>query len=170
MTDPVKTITKGVTAGCAPLSRCVSLSEYRVSTKSKRKARPLFDHLLILGRREVTPLPAQRKVRHPQGCSALEWLVANESQGKDLPTRHPLTVEKIIAGRWLKGLTKDMWIEDLRDGLITPVEVREWAHSAADAQDVINRAHSLHHVKKRASFAAITHVSRKVEIKLWKNM
>jgi hypothetical protein len=126
---------------------CVSfLAEYRASAKSKRKARPLFDHLLMLGRREARPLPAARKVRHAQGCSALEWLVANESQGKDLSTRHPLIVEKIIIGRWIKGLTKDMWIEDLRDRLITPAEVREWAYSAADAQDVINRARSLHNV------------------------
>jgi hypothetical protein len=100
----------------------------------------------MLGRREVRPLPAERKVRHPQGCSALEWLVGNESQGKDVPTRHPLIVEKVIIGRWLKGLTKDMWIEDLRDKLITPAEIREWAYSAADAQDVINRAHSSHNV------------------------
>lgn len=113
-----------------------------MSAKSKRKARPLFDHLLILGRREVRPLPAERKFRKIQGCSALEWLVANESQGKDLPTRHPLMVEKIIIGRSIKGLTKNMWMEDLRAGLITPAEVREWAYSAADAQDVINRAHS----------------------------
>jgi hypothetical protein len=96
----------------------------------------------MLGRREVRPLPAEQKNRQAQGCSALEWFVANESQGKNLPTRHPLTVEKIIIGRSIKGLTKDMWIEDLRDGLITPAEVREWAYSAADAQDVINRAHS----------------------------
>ena len=115
-----------------------------MSAKSKRKARQLFDHLLILGRREVRPLPAERKVRKIQGCSALEWLVANESQGKDLPTRHPLMVEKIIIGRSIKGLTKDMWIEDLRDGLITTAEVRDWAYSAADAQDVINRAYSSH--------------------------
>jgi hypothetical protein len=130
----------------AGASCCVSLPEYRASAKSKRKARPLFDHLLMLGRREVRPLPAERKVRNMQGCTALEWLVANESQGKDLPTRHPLIVEKIIIGRSVKGLTKDMWIEDLRDGLITPAEVREWAYSAADAQDVINRAHSSHNV------------------------
>jgi len=121
---------------------CVSLPAYRCSPKSKRKARPLFDYLLMLGRREVRPLPAEQKNRQAQGCSALEWFVANESQGKNLPTRHPLTVEKIIIGRSIKGLTKDMWIEDLRDGLITPAEVREWAYSAADAQDVINRAHS----------------------------
>lgn len=74
-------------------------------------------------------------------------MVANESQGKDLPTRHPLIVEKIIIGRSVKGLTKDMWIEDLRHGLITPAEVREWAYSAGDAQDVINRAHSSHNVE-----------------------
>ena len=53
-------------------------------------------------------------------------------------------VEKIIIGRSIKGLTKDMWIEDLRDGLITTAEVRDWAYSAADAQDVINRAYSSH--------------------------
>jgi hypothetical protein len=111
-----------------------------ISAKAKRKANPLFNHLLTIGRREVRPLPAERKTRSNEGCTALEWLVANESQGKDLPTKHPLMVEKIIIGRSIKGLTKDMWVADLRDGLITPWEVREWAYSESDAQDVINRA------------------------------
>lgn len=115
-------------------------TEYRISAKAKRKARPLFDHLLTLGRREVRPLPSERKTHTPGGYSALEWLVANESTGRDIPTRHPLVVEKIIIGRSFKGLTKDMWIADLRDRLITPAEVREWAFSPSDAQDVINRA------------------------------
>lgn len=110
-----------------------------MNARVKNKARPLFSYLLMLGRREVRPLPAERKSFNPQGCSGLEWLVANESQGKDLPTRHPLIVEKIIIGRSIKGLTKDMWIEDLRAGLITPNEVRDWSYSPADAQDVLNR-------------------------------
>ena len=108
--------------------------------KACRKAAPLFLHLLALGRREVRPLPAERKSKTPGGCSALEWFVANESQGLDLPTRHPLTVEKIIIGRSVKGLTKTMWIEDLRAGLVTKAEIREWAFSESDAQDCINRA------------------------------
>lgn len=123
---------------------CVSLPAYSCSPKSKRKARPLFDYLLALGRREVRPLPAEQKNRATDGATALEWFVANESQGKDLPTRHPLAVEKIIIARAIKGLTKDMWIEDLRSGLITRAEVLEWAFSPADAQDVINRAFSPH--------------------------
>lgn len=45
-----------------------------------------------------------------------------------------------MIGRAIKGLTKDMWIDDLRDGLITKSEVHEWAFSDSDAQDVINRA------------------------------
>lgn len=114
-----------------------------ISEKSKRKAMPLFRHLLMLGRREVRPLPADRKTRTNGGCSALEWFVANESEGKDEPTRHPLTVDRIVIGRSIKGLTKDMWIEDLRDRLITVEEVREWAFFDADAQDVINRAFNL---------------------------
>lgn len=112
----------------------------RARLKAKRKAKPLFSYLLGLGRRELRPLPAERKLFDPNGCSALEWFVANESEGKDLPTRHPLIVEKLIIGRSIKGLTKDMWIQDLREGLITPTEVREWAFSLADAQDVINRS------------------------------
>lgn len=110
------------------------------TTKSKRRARPLFDHLLTLGRREVRPLPAERKTLNHGGVTALEWFVANESQGLDMPTRHPRIVERVIIGRAVKGLTKDMWIEDLRAGLITKSEVRAWAFSDSDAQDVINRA------------------------------
>lgn len=110
------------------------------SRKSIQKAFPLFKHLLDLGRREVRPLPAERATFDPKGVSSIEWLVINESQGKNVPTKHPLTVEKITIGRSIKGLTKDMWIADLRDGLITKSEVKEWAFSESDAQDVINRA------------------------------
>lgn len=112
----------------------------KISNRSQRRARPLFNYLLQLGRREVRPLPAEQVSFSRGGCSALEWFVANESNGSRPPTRHPLTVEKILIGRSVKGLTKDMWIEDLRSGLITKSEVREWAYSEADAQDVINRA------------------------------
>jgi hypothetical protein len=76
----------------------------------------------------------------PQRSRAIPQFVANESQELDLATRHPLTVEKIIIGRSVKGLTKTMWIEDLRAGLVTKAEIREWAFSESDAQDCINRA------------------------------
>lgn len=107
-------------------------------TKTIEKAKPLFCYLLGLGRRECPPL--ERKQGDNDGFTALEWFVANESQGLDLPTKHPRTVEKIIAGRWVKGLTKDMWIEGIREGTTSPAEVRAWAFSESDAQDVINRA------------------------------
>jgi hypothetical protein len=110
------------------------------SNKAINRALPLFRHLLELGRREVRPLPAEQKQFSPHGASAIDWFISNESQGLDVPTRHPLIVEKIIIGRSIKGLTKDMWVEDLRDGLITRAEVRAWAFSDADAQDVFNRA------------------------------
>jgi hypothetical protein len=119
------------------------INDFKISTKSKRKALPLFKCLLELGRREVRPLPAERKELCVNGCSALEWLVANESQGKDLPTRHPLIVEKLVIGRAIKGLTKDMWIQDLRDGLITPEEIIKWAFSSADAADVLKRSNAI---------------------------
>lgn len=108
--------------------------------KARRKALPLFKYLLKLGRHEVRPLPSERKSLSKNGVGAIEWFVANESQGQDLPTKHPLIVEKVIIGRWLKGLTKDMWIEDLRNGTIYPSEVKDWAYSPSDAQDVLNRA------------------------------
>ncbi len=93
-----------------------------------------------LARHEVRPLPSEQKHFTHNGVSALEWFITNESHGKDLPTKHPRIVEKIIIGRSIKGLTKNMWIEDLRSGLITCKEVRDWTYYPSDSQDVINRA------------------------------
>jgi hypothetical protein len=112
-----------------------------ISIKKKKKATHLFNHLFCLGRREARPLPNERRQFDPKGVSALEWFILNESEGEDLPTRHPLIVETVVIGRFLKGLTKTMWVEDLANGLISVDEIYEWAFSRADAQDVINRAY-----------------------------
>ena len=122
-----------------------------LNSRVKRRALPLFRHLLQLGRREVRPL--ERVTKTNGGYSALEWFVANESEGLNLPTRHPLLVEKIIVGRWVKGVTKDMWVEDLALGVLSPQEVREMAFSPEDAQDVINRARAFAYTKEQKAQA-----------------
>jgi len=109
-----------------------------MKAKTLNKARPLFSYLLELGRREVYPL--ERTQHTPNGVTALEWFVINESHGGNPPTKHPRTVDRVLCGRIIKGLTKDMWIEGLREGTTSPREVREWAFSESDANDVINRA------------------------------
>ena len=115
------------------------MKKVKVSQKAKRKAKPLFLHLLEYGRREPFALPSDRIVKSDDGVSALEWYVASES-GHNLPTRHPRICDRVKIGRSLKGVTKTMWAEDLSLGLITCAEVREWAFDEADAKDVINRS------------------------------
>lgn len=75
----------------------------------------------------------------PDGVSAVQAFAEHESSGRVLPTRCPLTMQRLTAGKRVHGVTVDMWAQDRAAAMLSLAELEEYCNEVPGLLEEVER-------------------------------
>lgn len=105
--------------------------------KIRSKARKWIIHYFRIGLRSMNF--QEKWPSCSDGASGVQAFAVRESTGKVFPTRCPVSIAALTAGKRVHGITVDMWAQDRASGLLPKYELKEYCNEVPGLFEEVER-------------------------------